>query len=337
LPRKLILFSKTPEDLIFASQVAIISGMEIHPVMDHRVCVNLIQELSEKDIGGVFLDASDEKVFKQFENFLQEEIGLFSEKINTNRFHFISDKDIDLAPYLSKSPLFGNFILRNYKSSDDALEAGKRYGYYARVTTSSRSFGMKNYFSPNVQIQAIQMKRSTQKLQVVEAIRGYLIKAKFPSRVANKIANAVDEIVMNSVFTAPIDDLGNRPMNLTSRDTDFELDEKSQVEVTVAFDHGLVGVSSADLFGSLDKSKLVQHLSDVFAEEDYKIRNNTASAGLGLNNTFKTGGSLIFVCEKGLRTEVGVIFARTDNYREFKKQFRFLSTQFYYPSEDVGI
>ena len=336
MKKRLLLLSRTPEDLIFASQIAIIAGLEIHPLMDPRDCVQLIQNLPEKEIGAVFIDCADAKTFGAFEGILQEEIGLFSEKINTNRFHFITTGDIDTVPYLAKSPLFGNFIKRTYRTGDEALAAGKRYAYYAKATTGPRSFGIRNYFSPNAQVQSISIKRSMQKLQVVEAIRGYLIKAKFPSRIANTIANAVDEIVMNSIFTAPMDDLGNRPLDLTPRDTDIELNEKNQVEVTVTFDAGMVGISSTDLFGSLDKSKLIQHLSEVYADEDYKVRANTASAGIGLNNVFKGGGSLVFICEKGLTTEVGVIFERLDNFREFKKQFRFLATQFYYPSEDVG-
>lgn len=334
MKKKLILFSKTPEDLIFATQVAILAGLEIHPYLDARKVVELISESDEKELGAIFIDCADEKAFKSFEAILQEEVGLFSEKINTNRFHFICPKDLENSPILAQSPLFGNFILRKYVDSDEALRAGKRYGYYVRSTLAQRAFGLKDYFSAKAQVQSIQLKRSTQKIQIVEAIRSYLIKARFPSRIANVIANSIDELIMNSVFTAPTDDMGNRPLDLTPRDTDFELNEKNQVEVTVVFDAGQVGVSSSDLFGSLDKARLIQHLSNLYAEEKYQIRANTKSAGLGLSTTFKTGGSLVFVCEKGQKTEVAVIFEKQDNYREFKNQFRFLGTQFYHPSEE---
>lgn len=335
--KKLFLLSKVPEDLIFASQVALLAQFEIFPILDYKACVHLIANAPTHEIGAIFIDCTDEHLFKKFEEHLSEEVGLFSEKINTNHFHFITPTELKIATNITKSPLFGNFIVRNFLNGEDALEAGRKYAYFAKTTTGNRAFGLKNYFSPDAQIQSIQLKRSTQKQQIIEAIRGYLIKAKFSSRVSNTIANAIDEIVMNSIFTSPIDDFGNRPLDTTPRDTEIELNEKNQVEVTVSFDGNYVGISSVDLFGSLDKVKLIQHLTSVYSEENYKVKANTASAGLGLNNTFNGGGSLIFVCEKGHKTEVSVIFERKNNFKEFKKQFHFLGTQFYYPTDDVGL
>ena len=57
-----------------------------------------------------------------------------------------------------------------------------------------------------------------------------------------------------------------------------------------------------------------------------------AAAGHGRLSTGarRSGGSLIFMCEKHVKTEVALIFERYDSYREFKGQFRFISLQFYY-------
>jgi hypothetical protein len=54
-----------------------------------------------------------------------------------------------------------------------------------------------------------------------------------------------------------------------------------------------------------------------------------AGAGIGLASIFRSGGSICFACEKEVKTEVTVLFKKTDNFREFKDQFKFIATQFY--------
>jgi hypothetical protein len=102
------------------------------------------------------------------------------------------------------------------------------------------------------------------------------------------------------------------------------------VEIQVGFDGKYAGVTAVDHFGSLDKSKLLSHMSKIYTEEEYKVKTSVAGAGIGLATVFRTGGSFFFCSESRTRTEVTVFFKRTDNFREFRDQFRFLSTQFYF-------
>jgi hypothetical protein len=80
----------------------------------------------------------------------------------------------------------------------------------------------------------------------------------------------------------------------------------------------------------LDKAKLLAHVTKVYTEEEYKIKTSQAGAGIGLATVYKTGGSFFFSSESRERTEVTVFFRKTDSYREFRDQFRFFSTQFYF-------
>jgi hypothetical protein len=56
----------------------------------------------------------------------------------------------------------------------------------------------------------------------------------------------------------------------------------------------------------------------------------STGAGIGLATIYRSGGSFFLVSEMRERTEVTLFFRRTDSYREFKEQFRFFSTQFYF-------
>jgi hypothetical protein len=98
----------------------------------------------------------------------------------------------------------------------------------------------------------------------------------------------------------------------------------------IGFDGTYVGVTVADSYGSLEKDKLLSFMSKVYEQEEYKLKTSVAGAGLGLATVFRSGGSFLFVSESRVRTEVTVFFRRCDNYRDFKDQFRFISTQLYF-------
>lgn len=322
----LLLVSSRPDDLIFANKVAELTGLQLLQTTDLDVITNVIKE---KELSAIFVDLGSRENFKAFEAAIHDQVGLFSERLNSNRFHYISDQDLEEKKFLLESPLFGNFIYRKFDGPDKASKAGVRYAYVVKSTMAERAFGIRNFFHPKSQVQTITMKRSTQKQQVVEALRAYLIKAKYPTRMANTIANAVDELIMNAIFAAPTDELGRRTYDQTPRDTDIMLDGKSSIEVSIAFDGIQVGVCATDQFGSVDKEKVLKHLSTLYKDEQYKMKMSTAGAGIGLATTFRNGGSLLFLCEKNSKTEVCVIFERLDNIREFKDQFRYIVNQYY--------
>jgi hypothetical protein len=148
--------------------------------------------------------------------------------------------------------------------------------------------------------------------------------------MATVAANAVDELLMNAMFDAPVDGSGRPVYNAISRNTAFALEERNAIEMNVGFDGSQIGISVIDQFGSLDRGRLLAHVSKKYSEDAYKLKNIVAGAGIGLATIFRTGGSLIFASENGVRTEATVVFRRTDNFRDFKEQFRYLVAQFYF-------
>jgi len=327
LAQTLLLVSNRPDDIVFAKKIAETIELDFIQSVDLAEIAGYIKE---KDIAAVFVDFVNLEGFRTFESAVHDQVGLFSDRVNSNRFHYISDLDIEERKFLFESPLFGNFILRKYSGPEKSARAGARYAYAVKATTMERGFGIRNFFHPKSQVQTILMKRSTQKQQIVEALRAYLIKAKYPTRMANSIANAVDELIMNSIFAAPTDTTGRRVYEQTPRDADIVLEGKAQIEVSIAFDGNQVGICATDQYGSIDKEKVLRHLATVYKDEQYKMKMSIAGAGIGLATTFRGGGSLIFMSEKNSRTEVCVIFERLDNIREFKDQFRYVLNQFYY-------
>ncbi len=324
MARSLLLISSNEKDEAFVKEVAAAADLPLKVVPNAEASA----EYFARDEATVILaDCATQALYQDLENTIQNTVGLFSDRINANAIHFLSDGVLENAQFLVQSPLFGHFIMRNYH---DPVAAGRHYGKIVRATLEPRAFGLQQLLGPGAKIQVVPLQATTQKQNAVEAVKNFLVQAKFQTRMATVVANAVDELLMNAMFDAPIDDLGRPLFTSTSRSTAFKLESKHAVEMHVGFDGTYVAITAVDLFGSLDKNKLLSHISKIYTEEEYKVRTAVAGAGIGLATVFRSGGSFLFCSENRVRTEVTVMFRRCDSYREFKDQFRFLSTQFYF-------
>lgn len=324
MSKKLLLISELPEDLEFATEVAVTAGLTLITAKDAEEGAKII---ASDEPSVIFADTSSEEQYQKLESAIQSSVGLFSDKINANAIHFLSSAPLANVPYLIRSPLFGHFVIRHY---GEGKLAGEHYGRIVKATLSDHAFGLKSLLKPEAKIQIVKLGKTSQKQEAVEAVRNYLMAAKFQSRMATVVANAVDELLMNAMFDAPVDELGRQVLASTSRATVFDLKGKAEVELQVGFDGTYVGLTAVDQFGSLDKNKLLSHISKIYTDEEYKVRNAVAGAGIGLATVFRSGGSFFFVSESRNRTEVTVFFRKLDSFRDFKDQFKFISTQFYF-------
>jgi hypothetical protein len=320
----LVILSPHDPDLHFCGAVASYSGLRLQRVHSEA---ELVQFLKKGEKSVFFVGLSGQEKLNQLEQAIQSEVGLFSEFANGNQFHFLSDADFEECPWLAESPLMGSFILRHYH---DISTVGEQYGRLIASNLRERGFGISAVLGPSAKVQRIRLARSIQKQEAVEAVRGYVVAAGFNSRMATVVANAVDEALMNAIFDAPVDQVGKQEKALVQRSEDFALEGRNQVELEIGFDGRVLGVAAIDHFGSIDKTRLLRHISKVYMNDSYKVKTTSAGAGLGLSSSFQSGASFSFLCETGVRTEAMLFFSIAENYRKFREQFRFLSTQFYF-------
>lgn len=327
MSRSLLVISQRTEDQAFGAAVAVAAGLSLKSAPDAASGARMI---AEEEIRVIFADTSTQALYQALETAIQETVGLFSDRINANAIHFLSSEDLESVSYLIQSPLFGHFVLRTFTDPGSSEAAGAHYGRIVRATLLERAFGLSSLMKPDTKIQTVKLVSSTQKQDAVEAVKGYLLAAKFQSRMATVVANAVDELLMNAIFDAPVDELGKQRHAGLPRSTALKLEGRDAVEMQIGFDGDVVAITAIDNYGSLDKVKLLSHIAKIYKKEEYKVRTTVAGAGIGLATVFRSGGSFFFVSEAHGRTEVTVFFKRVDNFRKFKDQFRFISTQYYF-------
>ncbi len=322
--KSILLISDRSDDLEFATEAASVSGMQL---VSKKTAAEGVESIAKDLHRFVIVDATTPAHYDRFEKEFAEKVGLFSEQIDPSGIHFLSSENLENVPYIVGSPVFGSFVLRNY---GNVREAGQHYGHILSSMASDRAFGLEKLLKPGTRIQTIKLQSTSQKAGAVDAIRNYLLAAKYKSRMATIISNAVDELLMNSMFDAPVDASGRQIYASTPRSTVIGLDGKASVEVQVGFDGNYIAITAIDHFGSLDKARLLAHISKIYTEDEYKVKTASAGAGIGLATVFRSGGSFLFSSESGCRTEVTVFFKRVDSFKEFRDQFRFIATQFYF-------
>ena len=109
--KSLLLISKRDDVAAFAAEVAVAAGLSLSQADTPKAGAQIIADSKENSLI-IFVDASTENEYQEFETAIQETVGLFSDKINANAIHFISSEDLERVEYLIKSPIFGHFLLR---------------------------------------------------------------------------------------------------------------------------------------------------------------------------------------------------------------------------------
>lgn len=318
----LLVISEESETEDFAKGVASCAGLELICKKNHLEGISVID--SESPVA-IFVEMSSQESYDSFENAVKSKLGLFTNKIDSNGIHFICPKSLEATPYIAKSTLFGHFLNTNLKNQTDCASL---YGRVLGEILKPQFLGLAGFFKSGTQVQTLKLHSTVQKQNAIEAIKNYVIAAKFQKRITALIANAVDELLMNAMFDAPVDTLGKQLYAATPRNTAFSLDGNQVVELQVGYDGTYLGITAIDQYGSLSKQKLISHLSKLYNEDDYKIKTSLAGAGIGLATIYQCGGSLFFSCEAQVRTAVTVFFKKMNSFREFRDQFQFICTRF---------
>ena len=241
MSQEILLVSSHPEDPAFLAEVAGASGSGLVTAPDPEAAVEL---LGSRPFSAVFVDVSDLDNLKQVELGIQKRFGLLGDRIRAHQFHFISDLPLGEKRDAIQSPFFGSFFER---APEGLIEsAGSFYGRMMAANGEDGSQVLEGFLGAEGGVQSLWLERSSQKQEATELVRQYLLEAKIPSRIANTLANVVDELLMNAIFDAPVDEFGRPLYSLTSRDADRELPAHERVELRLGFDGHYFGVNVND-------------------------------------------------------------------------------------------
>lgn len=322
--RSLILISERPEDGKFFEPMARYLKMQfVRAVQFDEIVEALIQRsgaivLWDLDHPGA-LEAKHPLNFKVVQSALLE-------SSDPARVFALTDKTVNkyeelFARLTASRRLFHHNLLRRYD-----VAAFKAMARLLLKSTQPLPRGIAEYFPEGARTQKITLRKAEHRFAAVGAIESFIKKLSGDDRIASKVAQATDELLMNAIFDAATDRDGKRTRTLLDRKARFDFAAREQVELEFAATEEYLGVCVTDYFGSLAVDSVLNATGQSFFGQDYKPRKIGPGAGLGIYGIVESGLSLVYCCEPRKRTDSLVLFPRTKSYKAFKAGFRFTAT-----------
>lgn len=322
---QILLFSQNEEDRNFASQLAAVLTTSLIVVRDWSELASLLLSGAENHF---FIDVSNEQSFETYVQHAVGKIGHTPGSISPAQIHLIVDSELSSIPASLQSDHYRYFLVRKYGNFEEAAKIYGRLMMSAAPCTSSdaQELAIEDLLKLPSELNQVTLTHSDHKAQALDKVRQYLTdQAATSDRIIEIILNGLDEVLMNAIYDAPVDENGNQRLTKIPRNTPIALDEKSQVELYTAYDGECFVFKVVDRFGSVDQLKLLRHIFLGSQDHFFQVNDSIANAGVGIASTFRMGASLMFISKKSVRTEVVVCLKFFSSFREFKNQFRFLT------------
>ncbi len=315
MQKTVLLISQNPDDKAFVSQVAKNLNLKFDwvQILDHEAISKV-----DSRIVAVFADIRPDGNLKDFETSLEN-------KIQKNFVHaLVNPKELTNLDAVFLSPAVGHVVIRRF---DDLNQGAAIYSRIVDATIKNKFAGVHTLL-PDLNATQIKLENTNQRHSTVDVVSHHLKDVGCEDLMANYTATAVDELLTNALYDAKAEHLG-RPIDLLSfASSDVALDPKSAIEVFYGISDQYLAVTVIDHMGSLNRAKVLRHIAKGYSGmQNLGNRVTTGGAGVGLAMISRSGGSLFFACQPGVRTEVTVFYRLTNRLSEFRAQFQFVSTQ----------
>ena len=154
----------------------------------------------------------------------------------------------------------------------------------------------------------------------VARIQDFVTALAVPRRVSEMFGELGHELIMNAVYSAPIDAHG-RPRYASDRKAEVVLEDVERPIVRLGTDGTRLVLQVRDPFGRLERRHVVDGLARGLAGE---MDHSHGGAGLGMMMCHNASSAMIFDVSPGLHTEVTAMFELDMNLREFRTQAKSL-------------
>lgn len=271
---------------------------------------------------GLFIGTCSKSFSTELSKFLSRE------SFDRNRLFILSqENNISEMDSLLLETGAGHFLIRK---SNNVLEVGRFFGKLMGLNyfnSKNKEEDQENFLPCSKIAQVYKFNESLQKNLATFALSRYLINdLRCQKRFASVVIGAVDELLMNAMYDAPVDFSNSQVHAKTSRATNLDL-SGSNVEMKVEVNSENIAITIVDKVGSLDRLQILKHVSKSFGKKMSIMKDTEyVGAGVGLALIFRSGGSLLFKNEIGRQTSASVFFGRPELFRDIKNHFQFLST-----------
>jgi hypothetical protein len=168
-------------------------------------------------------------------------------------------------------------------------------------------FGLQKYFPWGVTLYNMEIAGYEEKVKAIDVLNAYAELAGARGPVRDRMALVAEELMINAMYHAPVDDDG-KPLyqHLPRKEMSGKVFDRG-VKVACASNGQLFAVAVRDAYGSLDKETVVKFLSKG-TQKSLTPEQKESGAGLGLVTALKNANKLVFNLAPGAGTEVIALF-----------------------------
>lgn len=179
----------------------------------------------------------------------------------------------------------------------------------AQKLLSGDLFGIEKYLPPQTPVEYLRIHDFDGRGQAIETIVAYAEREKFRRQTRQAIAQVCEELLMNALYDAPVDDAG-RPLFADVDPHDrTRLGSPRPVSIRYAATEHQFAIAVRDRFGRLAKSTILAYIHKCLESED-QIDRKAMGAGLGLYMVANATAAYVVNVAHEVATEVICTFDR---------------------------
>jgi CRP-like cAMP-binding protein len=172
-------------------------------------------------------------------------------------------------------------------------------------------FGIEKYINWGAEIKQFQITESEKRSEIRDQIVNQLNLIGIRKSLISRMELVLEELLMNALYDAPIDEAGKSIHNHKSRQTPISLSDDQAIKVKFATDGVYAVISVEDPFGSFKKDDLIDYLENnlFIHDENFNEKKGKGGAGKGLYLIAQNSNLVVFNVAKFTRTEVIALFS----------------------------
>jgi hypothetical protein len=179
-------------------------------------------------------------------------------------------------------------------------------------------FGLEKYMSWGAEVRSTVLEDALERDRAVAQLTRDVVGAGLPDRIGSLVSVIADELLVNALYTAPVDDAGARFRRDEARDKKRALADRDAVSLRWATDGRYLAIEVKDHWGSLDPTLVAPRIA--------RANQSGGDSGMGLALAYACCNHLVFNVAPGRATEaialIDVRFrptelARTASYHAF--------------------
>jgi len=242
----------------------------------------------------------------------------------TQQQNFAGETVMIESPELNFDRLLSLKFVQNVISRSPDDRAGTVKSLLTTLTKilHNNYFGIEKYLAWGTDIQSKKLTNSKDRNDMREEMLTHFRSLGIRGALLDRVQVAIEEMMMNAIYDAPVDIEGKSLFNHLPRTTEIRLHEKQQPDIRFGCDGNLLAVSIQDPFGALPREVIIKYLQSCYNNQAGIMNTDKGGAGRGLHQILESCDWTIFNIKPGERTEVIGLFD-IDQKRDGLPQFHY--------------